>query len=844
MGLVPVLYLLAGAALCLALGALARAVARRKAGGPERCFRELFERCPDALVAVDPKSGRIVHANARARRQVGYDAEALSHKTVADLIVPEELPELLTNFSDLAAGRIEAWRSERRVVCRDGQHVVTDCAVAATRDVSGRIELLIACLSDITDRKRVEAALEDSERKLRNLFELSPLAIVLNDFEGHYLEFNRAFEKISGYSAEELRTMPRGSFTPSEYHAEEEQLIESMLRTGRYGPYEKHYRRKDGTLVPVRLNGVVIKGSDGRPCVWSIIEDISADRRAQEALQLESAKNLALLRNASDGIHILDEAGNVIEASDSFCEMLGYPRERVIGMNVREWDAGFTGEELTELLSEDFATPGRRVIETRHRRRDGSVFEVEISSRAVRLGDVPVMFNSARDITERKASEARIRHLAFYDQLTQLPNRELLQERLHHALASSAGSGRYGALLLLNLDNFKNVNDARGHAAGDVLLQKVAARLAAEVRDGDTLARLDGDQFVVLLEELGSHPIAAAGEAKAFGLKMMQTLSGAYALPEGEIHIGCSVGATILSGHRQTIEDVIRQVNVALHQAKNAGRNALRFFDPRMQESVNARVALEGELRKALNAGQFLLHYQVQVDYAGHCIGAEALLRWNHPQRGLIAPGEFIALAEETHLILPIGQWVIDTACAQLAAWRHQARTRDLVISVNVSPLQFQQPDFAEQVLGSIRRHGVPPQRLELELTETLLQGDLDRTVDTMKALKAHGVRFSLDDFGTGYSSLQYLRQLPLHQVKIDRSFVQDIADPNGMAIVGAILAMSRHLNLEVIAEGVETADQLGVLRGCGCTRYQGFFFGRPVSVERLIEDPQVLAVG
>ncbi len=969
MGLVAGLYFLAGAAVCAVLQALARAVARRRAGGPEPRFRALFERCPDALVALDPRTGRIVHANARARGQIGCDGDALSRRTVADLIVPEELPETMRHFADLACGRTGTWRSERRVVCQDGRCVVTDCSVAALSGASGEIELLIACLSDITDRKRVEAALEDSERKLRNLFELSPLGIVLNDFEGHYLEFNRAFETISGYSAAELRAMPRGSFTPSEYHAEEERLIESMLNSGRYGPYEKHYRRKDGTLVPVRLNGMLITGRDGRSCVWSIVEDISADRRAQEALRLESVKNLALLRNASDGIHILDTAGNVIDASDSFCEMLGRSRERIIGMNVQEWDAHFTSEELTAMLRKDFANPGRRVFETRHRRGDGSVYEAEISSVAVRLGEVPVMFNSARDITERKrteerlreselrlrvlieqspmgisfsragitldanahylkmfgyasvaevrgtpillriapnqrarmqeyierrraglpastvyetvglrkdgsemplfvsakrieladgpmnvsflqdfterkASEARIRHLAFYDQLTQLPNRALLEERLQEALAASARSGRYGALLLLNLDNFKSVNDARGHAAGDALLQQVASRLAAAVREGDTLARLDGDQFVVLLQELGPHPVTSAGEAKAFGLKMMQALSGAYALPEGEIHIGCSVGAALLSGYQQTIEDVIRQVNVALHQAKQADRNALRFFDPRMQESVNARVALEGELRKALTAGQFLLHYQVQVDYAGRCIGAEALLRWNHPQRGVVAPGEFIGLAEETHLILPIGQWVIDTACAQLAAWSHQASARELVISVNVSPLQFQQPDFAEQVLGSIRRHGVPAHRLELELTETLLQGDLERTVDTMKALKAHGVRFSLDDFGTGYSSLQYLRQLPLHQVKIDRSFVQDIADPNGRAIVGAILAMSRHLNLEVIAEGVETEDQLAVLRGCGCTRYQGYLFGRPVPVERLLEDPEALAVG
>ena len=692
-------------------------------------------------------------------------------------------------------------------------------------------------------RRRIEAALEDSERKLRNLFELSPLGIVLNDFEGHYIEFNRAFETICGYSAQELRAMPRGAMTPGEYLPEEQRLIQALLGNGRYGPYEKHYRRKDGSLVPVRLNGLLITGSDGRRYTWSIVEDISADRRAQEALQRESAKNLALLRNASDGIHILNPAGEVIEASDSFCEMLGYARDELIGMNVRDWDAQLTSTELAEVLREDFATPRRRVIETRHRRRDGSVFEVEISSVSMRLNGEQVLFNSARDITERKKAEERIRHLAFFDQLTRLPNRLLLHERLRRALSASARSGRFGALLLVNLDNFRSTNNTLGHAAGDALLRQAAVRLAAEVGESGTLARVDGDEFMILLEELAPQPGAAAAEAKAFGLKLMRALSGSYALPEREIHVGCSVGATILCGERQTIQDPIRQVNIALHQAKTSGRNALRFFDPLMQESANARAALENELRKALDAGRLLLHYQVQVDHAKRAIGVEALLRWNHPQRGLVLPGEFIGLAEETRLIVPIGQWVIDAACAQLAAWSREARTRGLSIAVNVSPLQFQQPDFAVQVLGSIRRHQIDARRLELELTETLLQGDLERTVDTMRTLKSQGVRFSLDDFGTGYSSLQYLRQLPLDQLKIDRSFVQDIAEPNGKAIVDTIVAVSRHLNLEVIAEGVETPQQLDTLRECGCTRYQGYLFGRPVPVERLLEAREALAL-
>ena len=301
------------------------------------------------------------------------------------------------------------------------------------------------------------------------------------------------------------------------------------------------------------------------------------------------------------------------------------------------------------------------------------------------------------------------------------------------------------------------------------------------------------------------------------------------------MHISCSVGATLLPGRRHSEQDLIQQADIALNEAKSAGPGSLRFFDPSMQHLVSARVALEGELRKAVSAGQFLLHYQLQVDQNRTVIGAEALLRWRHPVRGLVPPAEYIAIAEETQMILPIGEWVLDTACAQLAAWSADACTRELTLAVNVSPLQFQQPRFAEQVRAAIARHGVAAERLKLEITETMLQGDLERTIRTMRALKAEGVQFSLDDFGTGYSSLQYLKQLPLDQLKIDQTFVRDIVtDPNDRAIVATIIAIARHLGLDVIAEGVESAEQLEVLRECGCARYQGYLFGRPVEAERL----------
>jgi diguanylate cyclase (GGDEF)-like protein/PAS domain S-box-containing protein len=823
-------------AVIAAISATLAQEAKRKLLDSEERFRVAFEHSPFAMVVVEPGSGRILEANEVALELSGYDAGELARKTLADLTVPEELSEAMQRFADLSCGRVDRLRSERRFVHKGGQILMTRFAVSTLKNREGEVLRLIACFSDVTERQRIEVALQDSERKLRNLFELSPLGIVLT-VDGRFQEFNGAFEAMTGYSAEELRGMSDWVLTPRQYEEEQRRQLDLLVRTGRFGPYEKEYRRKDGSLVPLRLNGALIS-DDTRSVVWSIVEDISADRRAQDRLR-ESEMRLRTLIEQSPMAISFSRDGITQEVNANYLEMFGHASAtEVRGTSLLQRVAPSRRAEVQEMIDRrcrGLTTPAS--YETVGIRKDGSEFPLFVWTKRIHLAEGPLTVSFLMDFTERKATEERIRHLAFFDQLTLLPNRELLRDRLNQALSAGARTGRYGALLLLNLDDFKSVNGTLGHAAGDALLQQAATRLAAEVRGGDTLARGDGDEFVVLLEDLAAQPLAAAAQAKAFGLKMMHALSGSYALSYGTIHVSCSVGATILAGHRQTSQDLLKQADIALHQAKKSGRNALRFFDPRMQESVNARAVLEVELRNAIAASQFTLYYQLQVDESGRELGAEALLRWNHPERGLVPPAEFIALAEETHMIVPIGEWVIDAACAQLAAWRRKARARELSIAVNVSSLQFQQPEFAVQVLGCIRRHGVDARRLKLELTETLLQGDLERTVSTMNLLKAEGVQFALDDFGTGYSSLQYLKRLPLDQLKIDKSFVHDIAsDPNDRAIVSTIVAIAGHLGLDVMAEGVETSEQLEVLRECGCTRYQGYLFGRPQAAESLFE--------
>lgn len=441
----------------------------------------------------------------------------------------------------------------------------------------------------------------------------------------------------------------------------------------------------------------------------------------------------------------------------------------------------------------------------------------------------------AMDITERKLAEDKAEMLAFYDPLTDLPNRRLLFDRLTHALAGTARHDRLGALLFIDLDNFKMLNDTHGHDRGDTLLQQVAQRLTACLREGDTLARFGGDEFVVLLENLSSDALDAAAKAEVVAEKILQSLGQPYLLADISHRSTPSIGITLFGETAETIEEPLRRADLAMYQAKSDGRNTLRFFDPQIQAAVTARSLLEADLRNAVAQNSFQLFYQPQIRHANEFTGVEALIRWHHPERGMVSPAEFIPLAEETGLILPLGRWVLDTACRQLVAWSQQTRTDHLSIAVNVSPRQFHQADFVEQVLDAIAQSGANPHRLKLELTEGLLVSNVEDVVIKMTRLKQEGVGFSLDDFGTGYSSLAYLKRLPLDQLKIDRSFIRDILqDPNDAAISKTIIALADSLGLEVIAEGVETDAQRNFLAQHGCSAYQGYLFSPPLPISQI----------
>jgi diguanylate cyclase (GGDEF)-like protein/PAS domain S-box-containing protein len=449
----------------------------------------------------------------------------------------------------------------------------------------------------------------------------------------------------------------------------------------------------------------------------------------------------------------------------------------------------------------------------------------------------------AVDITARKIAEERIENLAFYDPLTNLPNRRLLLDRLAHVLTNTTRQQRLGALLFIDLDNFKTLNDTYGHNRGDLLLQQVAQRLLQSIRKGDTLARFGGDEFVVLLENLSTDTLQAANQTENVAEKILAVLRQPYEF-ESNLYNGTpSIGITLFGNVEESIEEPLRRADLAMYEAKSAGRNTFRFFDPQLQAAVTARSFLETDLRSALRDQQFSLHFQAQINANNALCGAEVLLRWQHPKRGMISPAEFIPVAEESGLILAIGRWVLDSACTQLARWATQPLFAHLSIAVNVSSRQFHQTDFVEQVLGSLAATGANPLRLKLELTESLLVTNVDDVITKMTALKAEGVAFALDDFGTGYSSLSYLKRLPLDELKIDQSFVRDtLSDANDAAIVTTIIALADSLGLEVIAEGVETDAQREFLAQHGCDMYQGYLFSRPLPINAFEEYGSMLA--
>ena len=806
----------------------AEAVLRQREGH----FRQFFEKNSSIMMLIDPESGRIIEANEQAVAFYGYSLQALLSMSIQDI-------NTLTT-EQVALERKRALREERNYF--EFTHRLANAELREVEVYSSPVSneagvQLLSIVHDVTQRRQSEEML----RKLFTAVDQSPTAVLITNLDACIEYVNPSFTTVTGYSQVDVlgknpRFLQSGQVPRSVY----DELWGSLAKGESWTGVLKN-QRKSGEFYWVESHVAPVKNDAGNITHYLAIQTDITERKQTEIRLAESEIRLrTLVQTIPDLIWLKNTEGVYLLCNTRFEEFFGAKEADIVGKT----DYDFVDRALADSFRQNdqlaiakgghcmneewvnFASDGHREL-----------LETTKTPLLNSQNQVVGVLGVGHDITERNAATNEIAHLAFYDSLTDLPNRRLMLDRLGQALTSATRRERHGALMLIDLDNFKLLNDTLGHAIGDQLLQEVAARLRSGMREGDTVARMGGDEFLVLLEDLDVSDLAAI-QAEHVASKILLSLAAPYTLnfaddAEGSsprIHqCTSSIGIALFRDQSVSAQELMKRADTAMYQAKAAGRNTLRFFDAEMQIVVAQRAAMEVDLRSAITARQFVLHYQPQVNASGHVTGAEALVRWQHPLRGSVGPLEFIGLAEDTGLILPIGHWVLETACAQLALWSTRAPMAHLTLAVNVSARQIAQPLFVEQVLDVVDHFGVKPGRLKLEITESLLLENADSIIDKMTALKARGIGFSLDDFGTGYSSLSYLKRLPLDQLKIDQSFVRDIlTDANDAAIARTVIALGHILSLEVIAEGVESQEQRDYLYSIACHSYQGYWFSRP----------------
>jgi diguanylate cyclase (GGDEF)-like protein/PAS domain S-box-containing protein len=821
-------------------------------------YIDLYEFAPVGYLTVSA-NGIITDINLTGTKLLGEERKRLTQRSFANWVADQDRQRWQRLFID-ALGHLEPQSCELLLQRGDGSQFYAElCCLRPTTAVDGASAsrtVLRMVLTDISQRQQAVAALQAADALKHAILSSVNAQIAVLDGDGVIVEVNEAWRRFAlenspqpgqaakhtGIGVNYLTVCQSSPGAAGEDVCEKGEeggggaaragilsVLEGRLPSFRldypcHSPNQQRWFSMSVTPLDLNQAGVVITHND-----------ITATKQADAELRIA-----AIAFESQEGMIVTDAQGVILRVNQAFSRLSGYSAEEAIGqtpalLSSGRHDRGFY-QRMWQLLRDKGFWQG----EMWNRRKNGKIYAEWLTISAVHsaTGANTHYVGTFSEITQNKEAEAEIHRLAYYDALTQLPNRRLLHDRISQALAGSLRSGRFGALLFLDLDNFKNLNDTRGHDVGDQLLIETARRILSQVREGDSVARLGGDEFVVLLEDLSPEAQESAVQAGLVGEKIRQALALPFVLGTVEFHCTVSIGAAVLRGHDESVDTVLKHADLALYKAKNAGRNTLRFFDPAMQTALDERSAVEADLRLALERGELQLYYQAQIvtervsedDSERRIIGAEALLRWMHPLRGLVSPLDFIPLAEESGLILPIGHWVLATACAQLKAWSTAPATRDLRLAVNVSARQFRQPEFVAQVMQVLEESGANPQRLKIELTESIVIDNVAETIARMQALKAIGVGFSMDDFGTGFSSLSYLKRLPLDQLKIDRAFVQDLAsDPSDAAIVHTIIRMGQTLGLDVIAEGVESEAQLEILRQYGCTAYQGYLFARPL---------------
>ncbi len=796
----------------------ARVEAERALRESENDYRALIENA-NVGILVNHR-GRHVFANSRLLAMLGYSADELRQTGIQELVHPDEYQKVMERFRDRHAGRPAPNVYETVFVTRDGQPVPVELTATLTHWEGEPAGLVF--LQDIRERKAAEAALRESEARFRTLSEVSFEGIFIHD-QGRIVDCNPTFAAMLGYTPDEIRRLNAFDLVTREYH----DVIREAMQEGYNTSLEVQAVHKDGSTFPVEVFGKPLV-YQGRAMRVASVRDLSTRRRSEAQMR----KLSGAVEQAADAIMITDRAGTIEYVNPAFERTTGYSRAEAIGRTPRLVKSGRQGAGFYEGLWRTILAGEVFSDVFINRRKDGALYyeEKTITPLKDREGRVTHFISTGKDVTERMQTQERLQYMAQHDALTELPNRLLLLDRLKQSLARARWHQRLVAILFIDLDRFKTINDTLGHEAGDRLLQLLAERFNRAVREGDTVARFGGDEFVILLDD-----VATEQDVGMVAQKVLDALAAPFNIENQGLYITASIGVSLFPGDGEDSGALLKNADVAMYRAKELGKNTYQFYSADMSARAFERLSLETSLRHALERNEFLLYYQPQLDVdSGEIVGVEALLRWRHPDFGLVLPGEFIALLEETGLILPAGEWILQTACAQLRAW-HAAGRRKLRLAVNLSPRQVQAPGLVAMVERALNGMRADAGRLELEITEGLLVQHAPATMETFEALRALGVRLAVDDFGTGYSSLSYLRRFPIDTLKIDRSFVHDIPhDPDDSAITTTIIAMAQGLRLEVVAEGVENAAQRDFLRSRGCRLMQGYLFSRPLPADKI----------
>jgi len=791
-------------------------------------FRNLIQTIPDPVWLKDP-DGFFLACNLRFEALYGARECDIIGKTDYDFVDREQADSFRNHDRAAMLASKPSVNEEWLTFAADGYHGLFETTKTPMADADGRVIGVLGIAHDITERVQGREALAQSEARFRRLVESAPDILYMYSVRRGGLYYSAQVEKLFGHSREYLYQHP--SLWADSIHEDDRPAVALALEGLKQGlPFKVEYRVRDaeGQWHWLYDRSISSQQEGDDLIVEGLAMDISERKRQDKKLSQLNDSLEATLNAMPDLLFEVDLEGRYYSYRSPHMDLLAAPPEV------------FLGKTVTEILPPETARICMAAIRAANEEGHsfGSQialdlpigrhwFELSVARKASPEGEVPHFIVISRDITDRKQAEAQIEHMAYHDQLTELPNRALFLDRLDQALAAARRAQRFGAVMFVDLDLFKQINDVYGHEIGDAVLRSVAQRLRDFLRQGDTVARFGGDEFVVLLPELSIDLAAAASSALSVGEKLRVALEEPTHIDGQIYHITASIGVSLFPKQGESVEDLIREADIAMYRAKEGGRNMLVCFEQEMHAVIADRYALEQELRATLRQGGLQLFLQSQVDAAGKIIGAEALVRWPHPDKGLIAPASFIPVAEETGLIVDIGDWVLRESCHLIARLSNAGFS--LRLAVNVSPRQFHQADFVTRVREVLTETGADPVYLTLEVTENLLLDRTSEVVSRMRALSELGIRFAIDDFGTGYFSLAYLKRLPLNELKIDKSFVQDVAhDANDVALVETILSMARHLGFEVVAVGVETQAQLEFLVGQGCEHFQGYYFHRP----------------